>query len=131
MTVQTGAGLDLNFGSIVSAGVSFAVSVTTTNQTSQGAGVNCPEGGEWHCALAIYPNFVEVSGQIEAANDYCDDESVNGKFPKPFVVRFPEIGNSGGVRADVEPCTCKNRKHWADPGHVALLCDNCPLGKDD
>ena len=120
-----GADLGLNFDDIISAGVSGSVSTTTTKQVSQGATNSCPDG-PWHCALAILPDMTEVSGQKQAANDACEDD-IDGPLPAPYTVRFPTEGTSGSNTADVEICTCQNFKHWADDGHIARLCNDCPL----
>ena len=120
MTV--GAGLSIS--EIAGLDLSASVSKTTTKSTSQGASVPCPKG-PWKCALAIYPEFLEVSGKHIPAQDvecYADF-----KIPptKPYTVNFPVEGDSGGVKSRVGICACKNFAHWADDGAPSIVCERC------
>ena len=120
--VTVGAGLSLS--EIAGLDLSMSVAQVTTKATSQGASVPCPPG-PWECALAIYPEFLQVSGkQIPSDENLCYSDS---KFPPstPYTVSFPVEGDSGGVKSRVDVCACQNFPHWADAGAPSIVCATC------
>lgn len=122
VTVTIGA--DLSLSQIAGLDLSATISTTTTKATSQGASVPCPEG-PWKCALAIYPEFLQVSGtEIFSGNTECYR---NSKVPpsSPYTVSFPVEGDSGGVKSRVDICACQNFAHWADQGAPSIVCESC------
>ena len=124
ITVELGADLGLNFGDILSAGVSGSVSITTETGSVQGASDTCPLG-LWYCSLSITPTMIRVSG-FQTEIDSCRPEI--DPVSKPYTISLPKLGADGSPMLSVELCTCKNAKHWADPGHVGLLCpSDCAL----
>ena len=121
VTIETG--IDVSVSDIAGVGLSVSVSKTTTKQTSQSASAPCPEG-PWKCALAIYPEMLKVTGQLQAANDYCDERD---DLPDPYVVYYPVENDTGGIRSRVEICVCTNFDHSDDEGAPSVKCDNCAL----
>ena len=113
----------LSIADIAGLDLSASVSETTTNAVSQGASGPCP-AGPWKCALAIFPQLLEVSGeQIPESNPEC----YGGTPPPstPYDLTFPVKGDSGGVRSRVEICACNNYAHWADSGAPSIVCGDC------
>ena len=119
-----GANLGLQFPAIVDAGVEASVSVTTTEETSEGAEVKCPEG-EWTCGFIMIPNVIKIKGKTtKADNEACmgmGDDQV-----EEFEVLMPaKDGPNGAIRRRIEPCACLGQLHWADPGAPPLCPEDC------
>ena len=113
--MEVGADLSLDFGGIAG-GISGSVSISTESGITQGVSDTCPQGA-WYCALSITPTMVQVSG-LQVYSNSCDPTSTSN----PYTVLMPKLGADGHPIISAEVCTCKNLKHWADPGHEALLC---------
>ena len=122
VTVTVGGGLSLS--EIAGLDLSASVSKTTTKSTSQGASVPCPSG-PWKCALAIYPEFLQVSGEHFPAEIALCHSDLKIPPPKPYTVSFPVEGDSGGVKSRVGVCACQNFAHWADEGAPSIVCESC------
>ncbi|KAL8797741.1 MAG: hypothetical protein Q9195_000093 [Heterodermia aff. obscurata] len=122
-TVEVGADLSLDFGDIVSAGVTGSVSITTETGSTQGVSDTCPKGA-WYCALSITPTMVKVSGTRTEYNSCAGPDG----GPDPYTILLPKLGADGNPIINAEVCTCKNLVGWADPGHIGLLCPgDCAL----
>ena len=67
--------------------------------------------------------MVEVSG-IATEDSEC---GIKGSST-PYTVRMSKLGKDHNPITNAEACTCKNLAHWADDGHLALLCPgDCAL----
>ena len=124
VSVEVGADLGLDFGEIVSLGLSASVSQTTEGGSAQGAQVECPEG-EWTCSIAITPTVLEVTGTKEVVDGSANMASCDTK-EEEYVVQFPKKGADGTVIAATEICACKNKEHWADNGAPKPCPADCP-----
>ena len=125
-TYTVGVSVEIGFSGIdfeeIAGEVSGSVSYTTETGTTQGVADSCPKGS-WYCALSITPTMVEVSG-IATQPSRC---GLPGSST-PYTVRMPKLGSDNNPITNAEACTCHNLEHWADDGHLALLCPgDCAL----
>ncbi|KAK8241939.1 hypothetical protein HDK77DRAFT_269821 [Phyllosticta capitalensis] len=129
-TWEYGGELGISLGSVVAGAGGFSVSVaeTVTDSVAEAGSQECPDGA-WHCSLIIYPAMTKLSGYMHemGPNDGCPGGSLGGwstdvKEGDAWSVVMPRTDASGNGVWGPELCTCGNLKHWADPGHPALLC---------
>ena len=104
VTIDVGLNIGLDLGSIVSAGLTSSVSLTTIKGTTDGAGDTCPKGA-WYCSLDITPTMVKVSGMVTPYNSCIEGP---GGPVQPYTVTFPKTGSDGNPYIDVRMCTCQN-----------------------
>ena len=75
--------------------------------------------------------------QKQGPSDGCDTESFSSLTHdvtdgQPWEAWVPKVDAGGVGFGTVEVCTCQNMEHWADEGHVALLCpEGCAKGNDN
>lgn len=107
-------------------------SVAESVEDSFGAGWedDCPEG-QWRCSIVITPRVVHAKGHLKemGPDDNCEVSTIaeydGGKEGQEFEYDIPIKDNSGNAVLSVELCTCKDREHWADPGHLDLCPEDC------
>ncbi|KAL8852141.1 MAG: hypothetical protein Q9221_002964 [Calogaya cf. arnoldii] len=122
-SITVGADLGLALKEIVDAGVSASVSITEQKGTSQGATAPCPEGGDWKCALKIFPNIVTVSGEkVSNSGSQCPGPEKR----EPYTVDLPVLGDTKAVETRIEICACNNYPGADDEGSPPDKCDDCP-----
>ena len=119
-TVGIDAGITIE--EIFSLGLSVSVSKTETEGISEGVSVPSPKG-PWNCALAVFPEMLDVKGKKSGTNDMCLGQG----YPKPFDVQFPALGDTGAPRSRVEICACSNYPHANDAGAPMQKCNGCAL----
>ena len=79
--------------------------------------------GEWYCSLAITPTMVRVKGSLQTQNS-C---GTLGPW-EDYEVLMPKLGSDKNPVINAQACTCQNLAHWADDGHIPLLCPgDCAL----
>lgn len=117
-TIEVGADLGLEFDKIINAaGISGAVSVSRTVETSDSVQKTCPNG-PWQCGFQLTPPVTIVSGQRQAFDPDC-----NPGPEAPYTVSIPEANDHGLITGGaVDVCVCKNFEHWADKGAPEIIC---------